>query len=247
MGNKFEERPGYIEQNLNKVRLDDGTSRGMLQVDYSISSGKVEAYFKNLEDVLIDKIKQSKVVVGCVAWLTNPRILKAMQSVPCSIIVQKEDFLRPDSKGSKTELHYLYSRLHYNFSRFDMPIIAKYNTHDEMELDAIRCVGSHNSTKNSAHPRSHHKFIVFCDIKDGEASLDDGELCPYNKTPVPTSVWTGSFNFTNNANNSLENAVVINDPVIAEAYFKEYAQVMLLSEKLDRETPWVSPEYRIGS
>jgi hypothetical protein len=38
-------------------------------------------------------------VIGCIAWLTNTKIIQALRKVDqgVQIIVQKEDFLRPDS------------------------------------------------------------------------------------------------------------------------------------------------------
>ena len=64
---------------------------------------------------------------------------------------------------------------------------------------------------------------------------------------VPYKVWTGSFNFTNNAERSFENAVVLEEPSIVQAYFKEFQQIAALSEPLDWESEWVEPEWRIGT
>ena len=60
-------------------------------------------------------------------------------------------------------------------------------------------------------------------------------------------VWTGSYNISQTAAKSLENAVVIRDQVIAQAYFNEWSQIMALSEPLDWESEWVAPEWRIGT
>ena len=49
--------------------------------------GSVIAYFDGLEDKLIEHIKDSDFVLGCVAWLTNERILKALATREASIIV----------------------------------------------------------------------------------------------------------------------------------------------------------------
>lgn len=64
---------------------------------------------------------------------------------------------------------------------------------------------------------------------------------------VPTSVWTGSFNPSWTASHSLENAVIIYDPIVAKAYYEEWAHVLALSEPLDWESEWIAPELRIGS
>ena len=52
-------------------------------------------------------------------------------------------------------------------------------------------------------------------------------------TFVPRVVWTGSFNFTLNATNSFENAVVLHDPKIVNAFYQEWGQILALSEPLD--------------
>jgi phosphatidylserine/phosphatidylglycerophosphate/cardiolipin synthase-like enzyme len=59
----------------------------------------------------------------------------------------------------------------------------------------------------------------------------------------PYAVWTGSFNFTKTAPLSFENAVVIQDAKIVEAYFKEYAQIAALSEPLDWTVVWIAPQW----
>jgi len=48
--------------------------------DYS-TSGKdsnVMVYFRDLEKRLIQHIRSAQLIVGCVAWLTNERILEAI-------------------------------------------------------------------------------------------------------------------------------------------------------------------------
>src|SRR5712692_3136819 len=59
--------------------------------------GKILVFFKNLEDHLIRFVQEADVVVGCVAWVTSEPILKALaKKKGVSLVVQKEDFLRPD-------------------------------------------------------------------------------------------------------------------------------------------------------
>lgn len=67
-----------------------------------------------------------------------------------------------------------------------------------------------------SHPQNmHHKFIV---------RLDD--------TGKAISVWTGSYNPTNNGNESLENAVVIHNEQVADTYLQEFLQVHKISKSL---------------
>src|ERR1700752_462379 len=68
--------------------------------DYSCKSKNVEVFFRTLEGELVKRIEESRVVVGCVAWLTSEPILRALRKpeIVC-IVVQKEDFLRSDNCG----------------------------------------------------------------------------------------------------------------------------------------------------
>jgi phosphatidylserine/phosphatidylglycerophosphate/cardiolipin synthase-like enzyme len=85
----------------------------------------------------------------------------------------------------------------------------------------------------------HNKFVLFCNVKEAEG---DGfpEITPY-------AVWTGSFNFSKNATFSFENAVVLTDQAVVQSYYREWGQILALSEPLNWEDPWCAPEWRIGS
>lgn len=215
-------------------------------------NGDIVAHFDGLEDALIREIKQADVVFGCVAWLTNTRILTALASKDVSIVVQKEDFLRPDMSDLadwKSNLRRQYNALKCTFDRVFVPYIAVSgsNVHGDPSINPVRCMGNYNRDKLPASPRMHHKFVVFA--KRAQTRLTwspDGS--EYDWTEItPYAVWTGSFNFTQNAIMSLENALVIRDECIVNAYMHEYAHVFALSETLDWEQDWVAPEYRIGT
>ncbi len=112
-------------------------------------------------------------------------------------------------------------------------------------LDPIRCVGNHNKEKSPAFPRAHHKFVVFC--KSGIIAKADRRYENEDQTFDPYEVWTGSFNFTKNATNSFENAIVSRDHNLVRAFFNEYGQIAALSERLDWNADWTTPEWRIGT
>ncbi len=226
--------------NLAQLTIPDESmcpERGKPLQDFSATSddGTVRVLFRNLEAELIAMIGKADLVVGCVAWLTSEPILRALACTRgTQIVVQKEDFLRPDLDTPNAwarRLRALYGELHMPVTRYELPPpVGMMSFCGDPTVEAVRCVGNHNRTRSPAFPRAHHKFVVFC--RDG--------LDPY-------AVWTGSFNFTKNGNASLENALVLTDPTITRAYLSEWAQILAISEPLDWRAEWVAPQWRIGS
>lgn len=233
-----------LANNLNYSAFDvaDSDDQDVLFADYGYKGLNVDVFFKNIKKHLCRYISSYELVVGCVAWLTDVDILNSLAKTDASIIVQKEDFLRPDScQINKNCLYELYSKIDSRCERwnFTNTILPKLTYAGDPCLGGIRCVGNYNREKNPAHPRMHHKFLVFCRREEHKQS---GSLAI-----IPEAVWTGSFNFTNNSGNSLENAIVIHDSLVAQAYLKEFAQVAAISEPLNWESEWIAPEWRIGS
>jgi len=226
-------------ENLNELGIGDFSTIS--------KDGNVQVYFKNIESNLVRHIEGADIVVGCVAWLTSPAILRALSKKKgVSIIVQKEDWLRPDlqDRGDwKARQKSRYSQLPSALARLDIAfgntILSKMSYCGDPTLDAVRCVGNYNSLRLPAFPRMHHKFIVLC----REAKTEPHGYMNYE----PHEVWTGSFNFTKNAASSFENAIVLKDVGLVRAFFSEFAQIAALSEPLDWESEWVQPQWRIGS
>lgn len=246
-------------KNLNQVKIDHDTSYEN-QTDHTATFDNVEhvkIIFKDLKSHLIEEINKADVVVGCVAWLTEPDILKALQRPKVSIVVQKEDFLRPDcnikTKAWSKHLRGLYDKLkplYWHMGSYEAVNTIldgiNMNSGDE-DKEAIRCAGNHNSDKNPAFPRMHNKFIVLCHHETEEHDDDDDDLDYQRMVVKPYALWTGSFNFTINGGNSLENAVLIYDERIAQVAFHEYEQIMLLSEPLNWNSEWCASDLRLGS
>lgn len=271
--------------NLNHLEIPaDGNPRAIR--DCSINLGKVAVHFRDMEERLIAEIEKADCVVGVVAWLTSERIIHALAKKQCvSIIVQKEDFLRPDSNSAvcpdtwKRKLHKLYSLVPKSSRvNFGVPISAMSSCSDDT-IEGVRCAGMFDRD-SKASPRVHHKFVIFCrspfrrsplressfslrkpsviEIGPGE-DFEDFQPVPHEEIEdyeadfgpdlpgIPYAVWTGSFNFTKNATQSLENAVVIRDRRIATAFLNEWAQITCLSERLDWSRSYVCPEWRIGT
>lgn len=221
--------------NLNEFAVETTDGRSYLRMRGAVSNG-IEVVFDDLEDRLIRLFHGAEMVLGCVAWLTNRRILRVLSAVPhVSIVVQKEDFLRPDvweSTRYREDLRALYDALHTSYNRMEMDgVISDLSTSGDPSMTAVRCAGNYNRDKNPLFPRMHHKFV----------------LIRYDGALTPDLVWTGSFNFTQNAARSFENAVILRDEQIVSAYYSEFSHIYALSEPLDWTWNWVAPEYRIGT
>lgn len=219
--------------------------------DPSINCGHTNVYFRDLTDHLKREILKADLVLGAVAWLTDPTLLDALRtpSHGCALVVQKEDFLRSDSgditrSDWELRLRSQYDALHCEVDRFSLPGLASRLSYcSDPSVDAVRCVGNHNSRNTPAAPRMHNKFAVFCKVVDRW----DEELQVSLPTVRPYAYWTGSFNWSRNAGLSFENAVLVYDKKAAEAAAEEWGNIFSLSESLDWCSPWVAPEYRIGS
>lgn len=226
------------DPNLNDISPDD------VDGNYARSSRTVarglDVHFDDLEIRLIQQIERHDVILGCVAWLTNERILRALAGKQVAIVVQKEDFLRPDSGRRSRSLRQLYDALQ-SPERFQLPGTAgNLSTCADSSFQAVRCVGNHNSDRRPAFPRMHHKFCVF-GMRRPRSDVEEYERFSFD------SVWTGSFNWTHNATKSLENALVIREPAVVDGYLDEFGHVFALSEPLDWTSPWCEPEWRIGT
>jgi hypothetical protein len=225
--------------------------RNTKQSDCSIrTSGNmvVESIFKNLEERVIEKIHCADAVVGCVAWLTNEKILEALSNVKegVSLIVQKEDFLRPDlaaSNNYKSRLQQQYHKLRSMYGPIDGQFEGKSEAIGEMSDEwwidkSIRCVGFAKQKNEITIPRMHHKFLVFCKY------LDNFEkYWPY----IPYAVWTGSFNMTFNGTQSIENAIYIENEEISESYFNEWNNMLMISEALDWTSEYAEPDIQFNN
>lgn len=213
----------------------------------------VDVFFDHLERNLVGAIQRADLVVGCMAWLTNKRVLGALAGLKhgCQVVVQKEDFLRPGPVG-RSELQQLYGALQCP-DRYHLPLRHAGGTSGvglsycgDPSCDPIRVMGiRHERGKNG--PRMHHKFLVFCRLGAEEKWNDERDQMDRYEGFAPYAVWTGSFNATENATVSRENAVYIRSANIAKLYCAEWTRTLSLSEPLDWTSDYVAPEWRFGS
>lgn len=203
--------------------------------DRSARSGVTTAHLGDIATPLEEFLRGSEAIVGCVAWITSRRLVAALAGTPVSIIVNKEWNLRAtDTKPQSVSHRELFAELSGGLRRSDFPApLNQVAGAPDDTIDAVRCAG-HIGRGQMNSPLMHHKFVV---------RLHGGK---------PVAVWTGSFNFTRNAESSWENAIEMHDPVIAAAYLAEWARVAALSEPMDftagRADPtWSSPRSAAAS
>lgn len=244
-----------------KTDMGDNTeefflSNPSVEIEFS-SATKAAAYFRDLEGPLLGHIDEADAVVGCVAWLTNLRVLDALASKQAaSIIVQKEDFLRPDLEQPKPDwkqelrTHYEAIRPICSPGHLEAGWLEVRASEDSigcgspLHVVGLRCIG-YRKALEAAMPRMHHKFLVFLRKRsESDPEVEEGAW-PYK----PYAVWTGSYNITKNGNASLENALFIQDDCLANAYCDEWAQLIEVSESLDWTREYAAPEvdYNTGA
>lgn len=239
-------------ENFGRLRVD------ALDATYEFAPGagtfegqSVAVYLDDLEASLLAWLSKQEAVVGCVAWLTNEKVLNALNSLKiCQVVMQKEDWMRPDYDGRHPARH---SRKHYDgeagFCRLELAETIGLSTCGDPSVDRFRCFGQSTSAQTSgpmqtaappARPVMHHKFLVGCAM---QSYLDDGY--PSLKL-IPRSVWMGSFNMTKGARRNMDSAVVMGAGPAA-LYYREWLDVFSHSERLDFDYEYCVPEWRLGS
>ena len=242
-------------ESLTELLIPDDMGGGSQDDHRRAATAHVTVMFRNHEKELItileEERKKGSACFGAIAWMTNRDILRKMAELPTAILVQKEDFLRPDTDRLnpdwKRQIQDAYEALIPPAdSRYGMPgIVPKLSYAGDPTMDPVRCVGERPEVGRN-NRRMHNKFLVFAKRE----SLNGGEgtdMFEYDVVWRPHSVWTGSYNITGNAELSWENAIYIRSEEIAQAYLDEWCQLMAFSEQLDWESEYVEPEWRIGT
>lgn len=170
-----------------------------------VSAGAVTVHFGDVATAVEAFIRDSPMLVGCVAWVRSKRLVAALAERPVALVVNKEFALRTQGRPEREALMPL---------RGGVPSVALPAPRPRTDsLEAARCAGW--AVKGKFGALMHHKFLVRLDA--------DG---------APVAVWTGSFNLTAGAESNIENGMTITDPVVAAAFLAEFARVWALSEPL---------------
>lgn len=199
-----------------KDALHDFHNLPIIRDTESVYTSKVIAHLGELRTACMNFIGGSEIVVGSVAWLTDPDIIKVLSRRFVALTVQKENWWKKtDARGQRLAKGYASLQGGLPASAFPEPLAH----HGDVMLAPIACVGYSGGTPFS--PLHHHKFLVRCRVAGGTGKL------------VADALWTGSFNLTKNASEGFENAVEIHDPIIANAYLHEFALMAAMSEPMN--------------
>lgn len=210
---------------------------GLNDLFYNVGSGTddVQIRFNNLESFVVSHIQQSTAVIGCMNWLTSKKIINALANLSggVSIIIDKCS-IHESTPEYKTAFHSL-KPLKFKIMNLDEQYV--FGSHYELESmspntvnsDAVRVFGTTHKRYNT-RVLMHHKFMIFCSLSD------DGVI-------TPTSVITGSYNFTENGGYCRENLIHLTGDQYTSGYFGEWRGCFLLSENIDHYKKDINPQY----
>lgn len=188
------------------------------------TTAKVECYFRDLQKVLLNEIDKADIVLGCVAWISDPLILESLTKRPTALILDsrvnrmgkklqdlysqlqdtdKEPIYQMLKEGLGSERYLCYTDLE------DNPVPKAYAEDWNFECGLYAVDGFYRYM--------HHKFLIM--IKEIQPCTKCG------RRKYQPTVWTGSFNFTKNASKGLENAVIIRDDYISASYLCEFLEI----------------------
>lgn len=201
-------------KNLNEGLLSGHSCRGF--------GCETEVYFRNLEDALVREIERNDIVLGCVAWVTSPKVLEALAGrTTCLIVDRKVPRMTKELKelykliqwNDKTKIYEMLKNGHgwmdyFCYSNGGKPL--PYSIYGDWNFEA----GMYY-VDGGRYRFMHHKFLLM---------LRERGICDCGKTLYQPTVWTGSYNFTKNAKTGLENAVVIRNNGIGASYLCEFLE-----------------------
>jgi hypothetical protein len=213
----------------------------------------------------------SPFICCAIAWLTNTDILAALvqakqRGAVVAVVVQKEDFLRPERMDVNRRVFARRLRRQYDAlgkldiiadvpSCYGVALLAHAQPFlgGEARLgagitfdrdsgadgeDVVAAVRCVGNHNSAGNPSFPRMHNKFL-VLGHFADNDEDESC----TAVPDLVWTGSFNASAAAEASFENAVIIRSRQVATTYLAEWALLFCLSEPLDWTSEWIAPSF----
>jgi hypothetical protein len=192
----------------------------------ALAAAACSVFFDDLIGTLVNTIARlaaGRIVVGCVAWLSEPRILAALarHCRAVLLLVNDEDYATWGRARGSAPLAEQYSAL--PAPRVPLAVLFADTPASPLaalpgaDYAAVRTCGTRGTLM-------HSKYLVFLD-----AASETGPAGPAGR---PAAVWTGSMNFTRRSARNQENALLIECPDAAEAYFHDFANSFLVSRPI---------------
>ena len=188
-----------------------------------VFSSDVEAHFRNLEDVLVNEIHKNEIILGCVAWVSSPKVVEALAGKTTCLIVDRKvprlnkglrEMYQLLQMNDKSPIYRMLRNGHgwdeyFCYSNGGKPL--PYTMYGDWNFESGMYF-----VDGGRFRYMHHKFLLML--------KETGECTCGKKLYAPT-VWTGSYNFTKNAKTGLENAMIIRNNGIGAAYLGEFLEV----------------------
>ena len=186
-------------------------------------SSDVEVHFRNLEEVLVNEIHKHDIILGCVAWVSSPKVVEALAGKTTCLIVDRklprlsknmQEMYQLLRMNDKSPIYQMLKNGHgwgEYFSYSNGGEALPYTMYGDWNFEA----GMYY-VDGGSYRYMHHKFILML--------KEDGD-CSCGKKLYKPTVWTGSYNFTKNAKTGLENAVIMRNNGVAAAYLGEFLEV----------------------
>lgn len=159
-----------MQGNFNQEYIREDNGAGQPLEDYSVSSKnkEIKVYFRNLEQHLIQHIMEANIVVGCVAWLTNQKILEALNTrLGVALIINKKNKDETYKDENLRKFHENLRKFYDELPRIRSDVFLTTTLIDCFQteyIEPIRCVGVRSKSKEKTIPLMHNKFIVFCKV-----------------------------------------------------------------------------------
>lgn len=200
----------------------------------------MEVHFQDIKSHLLRYIEKSSYCIGCVAWCTDFDVLDALASRKgAHIIIQndavatrqyKHDTFRPKLREKYRHLKPFdwlgWERAYWNAVPEFKQIPFMPSALIKHDAVSVRVCGQRQTNKQ------HHQRQQQTEEKEVPSMMHHKFLLYLNAQGVIYGVSTGSYNFSKNASQSLENFQYIEDPRVAQHYFLEYLRVLHCSEPL---------------
>jgi len=221
--NEEENNPSINDFNLAISKLHLNLSTELQYAENYKGSEKcdVNVDFRTIKDTIINAIDDADIIFGCVAWVRDKDLLRALSLKKTSLIIQKEHGLR--------SIRRLYDTFSFGYKFCDMPEIDTENYSNTI-INPVRCLGNIYDKENNCGPRMHNKFLIYCKMVG-------------NSIYLPYAYSTGSFNFTANSSLSLENTSFVKGKINPLKFYVEYLKILALSEPLDFKNEYLNPEW----